>query len=138
MIEISTDQHRIDIHYIHQYLSTQSYWAQGIPLDIVKKSAENSLCFSVFKEDKQIGFARMVTDKATFCYLCDVFIDEKERGKGYAKLLMNYIMNHEDLQGLRRYMLGTKDAHTLYKPFGFKALIQPDRVMEIKVTNCYE
>ncbi|MBP6625576.1 MAG: GNAT family N-acetyltransferase [Chitinophagaceae bacterium] len=138
MIEISTDQHRIDVNYVHQYLSTQSYWAQEIPIELVRKSIEHSLCFAVFKENKQIGFARMVTDQATFCYLCDVFIDEQERGNGYAKLLMEAIMKHKELQGLRRYMLATKDAHTLYEPFGFKALQQPDRIMEIKVTNPYE
>ena len=136
-IQITKDKSKIQIDYVHNFLSKESYWAKNIPLDIVKKSIENSLCYTVLKEEKQIGFARVITDQASFCYLCDVFIDGKERGRGYSKLLMEYIMNDEVLQGLRRYMLGTLDAHGLYERFGFKSLSMPERIMEIRNSDIY-
>lgn len=136
-IQITKDKSKIQIDYVHNFLSKKSYWAKNIPLDIVKKSIENSLCYTVLKEENQVGFARVITDQASFCYLCDVFIDEKERGKGYSKLLMQFIMNDEVLHGLRRYMLATLDAHGLYKMFGFKSLSMPERIMEIKNSDIY-
>jgi len=136
-IQITKDKSKIQIDYVHNFLSKESYWAKNIPLDIVKKSIENSLCYTVLKEEKQVGFARVITDQASFCYLCDVFIDEKERRKGYSKLLMQFIMNDEVLHGLRRYMLATLDAHGLYQMFGFKSLSMPERIMEIKNSDIY-
>lgn len=133
---ISTDKDRLDIGYI-QYQLSHTYWATDIPRSIVERSIENSLCFGVYMEGQQIGFARMITDKATFAYLCDVFIDEGYRGQGISKWMMSVIMDHPDLQGLRRMMLGTKDAHGLYRQYGFKELMAPDRWMEISVPGIY-
>jgi GNAT superfamily N-acetyltransferase len=137
MISITTDKTKINLPFLHAYLSQVSYWAKGIPLETVEKSIEKSLCFIVLKEDVMIGFARMITDTATFCYLCDVFIDEAERGKGYSKRLMQFIMDYPELQGLRRYLLGTADAHGLYTQFGFTALSAPERMMEIRRQDVY-
>ncbi|MFD0941161.1 GNAT family N-acetyltransferase [Pedobacter boryungensis] len=133
----SDDSNLIDVNSVHHYLSTQSYWAKGIPLEIVQRSIHNSLCFGVYKDDKQVGFARWVTDRATFAYLCDVFIVEEFRGLGLSKKLMSLMMFHKDLQGLRTYTLGTLDAHRLYEQFGFKALAFPERRMEIIVKDIY-
>lgn len=116
---ISTDKKLLDIEVIHSYLAKQSYWAMNIPKEVVEKSILHSLCFGVFSVDKQIGFARLVTDQATFAYLADVFILEDYRGKGLSKWLMHSIHAHPDLQGLRRWVLGTKDAHGLYEQFGW-------------------
>ena len=138
MIHISTDKEKIDINMVYQYLSKESYWAKGIPLPRLQKAIENSLCFSVFKNEIQIGFARVITDQATFFYLCDVFIIENERKNGYSKILMDYIMRDPALQNLRRYMLATADAHGLYAQFGFTALKEPERIMEIKNVNVYQ
>src|ERR1051325_10218088 len=105
---ITTDKRRIDLPYIHAFLSS-SYWAQGIPEDTVRRSVEGSLCFSVFHKDQQVGFARVITDGASFAYLCDVFIDESYRGRGLSKWLMEVITAYPSLQGLRRFMLATRD-----------------------------
>jgi len=137
MIEISTNRSKIDIKFVHHYLSKISYWASNIPIELVQKSIENSMCFSVFKNEKQIGFARVVTDYATFAYLADVFIDEKFRGNGYSKKMMKFIVEHPDLKGIRRWMLMTKDAHGLYEQFNFSKIKKPDNAMEIKVENPY-
>jgi N-acetylglutamate synthase-like GNAT family acetyltransferase len=137
VICITTDISKIDILFVHDYLANHSYWARGIPLETVCKSIEHSLCFAVLKDDAMIGFARMITDKATFCYLCDVFIIEDQRGKGYSKMLMQTIMAYPELQGLRRYMLATFDAHGLYRQFGFEALSTPERIMEIQYQEVY-
>ena len=134
---ITTDISKMDILFVHDYLSNHSYWAKGIPLETVSKSIENSLCFAVLKDDVLIGFARMITDKATFCYLCDVFIIEDQRGNGYSKILMQTIMAYPELQGLRRFMLATVDAHGLYRQFGFDALLTPERIMEIQYQDVY-
>ncbi|MDI3319004.1 GNAT family N-acetyltransferase [Pinibacter soli] len=134
---ISTDKSKLDVAFIHHYLSVESYWAKNIPLDRVKKSIEGSLCFGLYLSGKQIGFARMITDGATFGYLCDVFIDSTHRGKGLSKWLMQTIMQHPDLQGLRRISLATKDAHGLYEQFGFKPLNDADRFMQIRLENAY-
>lgn len=137
-IKITTDRSRIDLDYVHNYLSKKSYWAKGISQHLVEKSVENSLCFSVFSNEKQIGFGRVVTDYATFAYLCDVFIDEDFQGKGFSKKLMESIMAHPDLQSIRRWMLMTWSAQGLYKQFGFSIAARPDRVMEISSPNMYQ
>ena len=134
---ISTDKEKMDIDVIHSFL-TRSYWAEGISKEIIRKSVEESLCFGVFENDKQVGFARMITDKATFAYLADVFIIEEFRGLGLSKWLMEVIMAHPDLQGLRRMMLATRDAHELYKKFGFNPLNNVDRWMHIHHPDVYK
>ena len=134
---ITTDTMKIDIPYIHQFL-TQSYWATGIPAEIIKKSIEGSLCFSVYFHEQQIGFARFITDKATFGYLADVFIDEAHRGKGLSKWLMEVMLGHPDLQGFRRMMLATRDAHELYRNYGFTELTFPERWMQIHNPDVYK
>jgi GNAT superfamily N-acetyltransferase len=134
--EISTDPARLDIDAIHAFL-TQSYWSPGIARATVARAIENSLCFGVFWQGQQVGFARMVTDKTTFAYLCDVYVLEAHRGHGVSKQLMEHVMKHPDLQGLRRMMLATRDAHGLYAQFGFTPLSAPDRIMEILKPNIY-
>ena len=116
---ISTDVSKLNVDLIYRYLSEESYWAKGIPKDVVEKSIANSLCFGVYCEDQQIGFARLVTDKATFAYLADVFILPGYRRQGLSKFLMQTIHAHPELQNLRRWWLGTKDAHGLYEQFGW-------------------
>jgi GNAT superfamily N-acetyltransferase len=132
--EISTDPARLDVDAIHAFL-TQSYWSPGIPRATVARAIANSLCFGVFWQGQQVGFARMVTDKTTFAYLCDVYVLEAHRGRGVSKQLMAHVMKHPDLQGLRRMMLATRDAHGLYAQFGFTPLSAPDRIMEVRLTN---
>lgn len=127
--QMSTDRQRIDIAAVHAFL-TQSYWSPGIPRGVVERAIENSLCFGVYFGAQQVGFARVITDKATFAYLADVFIIESHRGKGLSKWLMEFVTAHEELQGLRRFLLATKDAHALYAKFGFEALGNPSRIME--------
>lgn len=129
---ISTDKLKLDISLIHNYLNKESYWAKNIPLDIVQKSIDGALCFGLYHCKEQIGFARVVTDHATFAYLADVFITAGYRGRGLSKWLMEEIMNHTDLQGLRRWLLATRDAHGLYAQFGFKPLDKPERIMGLK------
>jgi len=119
---ISTDNSLLNVAVIHDYLSLQSYWANNIPLEVVEKSIKNSLCFGLFNDQQQVGFARLVTDKATFAYLADVFILPAHRGKGLSKWMIEVIQSHPELQGLRRWMLGTKDAHGLYEQFGWTVL----------------
>nr|WP_319998075.1 GNAT family N-acetyltransferase [uncultured Draconibacterium sp.] len=135
MIEISTDKKRLDIKVLHNYLSNESYWAKGRTLETVQRSIENSLCFGVYVENKQVGFARVITDYAVFAWLLDVFILPEFQGKGYGKKLMEVIITHNDLQGLRRWGLGTDDAHGLYKQFGFAPLHKPENMMEIICQN---
>lgn len=136
-IKISTDKSKLDLSIIHDYLANQSYWAKGIPLEIVKKSIENSICFGIYESEKQIGFARVISDCATFAYLCDVFVLEEYRGKGVSKFLMKCILQNPDFQGLRRWSLATYDAHGLYEQFGFKLISRPDRAMEILNMDVY-
>jgi N-acetylglutamate synthase-like GNAT family acetyltransferase len=130
---ISTDKALLQIPVIHQYLSVESYWAQNIPLAIVQQSIEGSLCFGIYTKDEQqqIGFARVITDQATFAYLADVFVLANYRGIGLSKWLMEYILQYPSLQTIRRFMLATQDAHGLYQQFGFKALEKPERLMQI-------
>lgn len=120
----------LDIDFIHDFLRNVSYWSKGIPKDVVVKSLDNSLCFGLFKEDKQIGFGRAVTDRATFAYLADVFVLESYRGQGLGKWLVECMLAHPDIESLRRWMLATADAHELYKQYGFTALKSPERLME--------
>ena len=135
---VNSKKSDLDIHCIHQFLS-QSYWAKGISLELVKKSIEGSLCFGIYTADKQqVGFARMITDKATFAYLADVFVVEQHRQQGLAKKLMQHILQHEELQGLRRLVLATRDAHKLYQQFDFKPLASPDIFMELHQAKIYQ
>jgi N-acetylglutamate synthase-like GNAT family acetyltransferase len=135
---ISTNLTDMDIDMIHDYLSN-SYWAKGIPKGVLEKAINNSLCFGVFsKSGEQIGFARIITDSATFAYLADVFILESHQGKGLSKWLMKNIISHPELQGLRRITLATKDAHGLYEKFGFKPLANPQIFMEVWKSNVYQ
>jgi GNAT superfamily N-acetyltransferase len=134
---ISTDKTRIDISYVHAFLQT-SYWAEQIPLDVVQRSITGSLCFGVYHRENQIGFARVITDEATFAYLADVFIDEAYRGKGLSKRLVETILSYPSLQGLRRFMLATRDAHGLYRQFGFSELTFVDRWMHIHWPDVYK
>ncbi|MBK9494327.1 MAG: GNAT family N-acetyltransferase [Xanthomonadales bacterium] len=127
--EISLDPRRIDIDAVHAFLRT-SYWAQAIPREIVAKSVANSLCVGAFSGGTQIGFARLVTDCATFGYLADVYVLSEHRGQGIAKRMLTTLMAHPDVQGLRRLMLVTRDAQRLYAECGFTALAAPDRHME--------
>jgi len=134
--EISTDPARLDLDVLHEYLSG-SYWAQSIPRAVIEKSVRNSLCFGVYKGGDQIGFARVITDYATFAYLADVFILEQWRERGLSTWMMECVMGHPDLQGLRRWALVTRDAHGLYRKFGFTALQSPGRWMEIFDPHIY-
>ncbi len=124
---ISTDSSLLNIDIVYNYLSQQSYWAMNIPRDVLEKSITNSLCFGLYHLDEQIGFARVITDKATFAYLADVFILEEQRGNGLSKWLMTVIQVHPELQCLRRWMLGTRDAHGLYEQFGWTVLDEDTR-----------
>lgn len=116
---LSTDKQKLDIGVVHQYLSSDSYWAAGIPAEVVQRSIDHSLCFGIYYSNEQVGFARVVTDRATFAYLADVFILPAHRGKGLSKWMVQFIHDHPELQGLRRWMLGTRDAHALYRQFGW-------------------
>jgi GNAT superfamily N-acetyltransferase len=122
---------------IHRYLSEESYWAKHIPRDLVERSIENSICFGAYDGDRQIGFARAVTDAATFAYIGDVFVLAPYRGRGVSKQLMQAMREHPDLQRLRRWHLLTYDAHALYEQFGFHKLDKPEWHMEIAVANPY-
>lgn len=133
----SSDRTRVDVDYVHQVVSTQLYWAKGIPFDVVKRSIENSFCFGIYTDSRQVGFARLVTDYATFAYLADVFIDEAYRGQGLSKRLMEFIFSIEELKIFRRMVLVTRDAHTLYERFGFEPLKSPQNYMELHRPNVY-
>ena len=136
-MRISCNIDGLDIGLIHQFLSEQSSWAKGISLELVSKSLHNSLCFGGFVDDKQVCFARVISDYATFANLVDVFVLPEHRGKGYSKLLMQAIMAHPQLQGLRRFTLATVDAHSLYSQFGFSAPHKPDTLMERYFPDIY-
>jgi GNAT superfamily N-acetyltransferase len=133
---ISTDSDRLDIDAIHAYL-TRSYWAGGISRDLVARSIAGSLCFGLYADNAQIGFARVITDRATFAYLADVYVLEAYRGFGLAKWLISVVVAHPDLQGLRRFMLATRDAHGLYEQYGFRTVESPRWLMEIVRVNPY-
>jgi GNAT superfamily N-acetyltransferase len=127
---ISTDKSLLDFEMIYKYLSEDSYWAKGIPAERLKKAIENSFCFGVYQQNKQVGLARVVTDKASFAYICDVFVLPEHRGLGLSKWLIQTITEHPELQGLRRWSLATADAHGLYSQFGFTPLSRPENWME--------
>jgi GNAT superfamily N-acetyltransferase len=129
--EISTDKQKLNVDLIFEYLDKQSYWGKGMPEEKLRIALENSICFGVYKNSAQVGLARVITDKATFAYLCDVFILEEHRGIGLSKWLMQTILSHQDLQGLRRWSLATADAHGLYSQFGFSVINNPDNWMQI-------
>ncbi len=128
---ISTDKKRLDPEAIHDYLSNHSYWAKGRTMEEVLRTIDHSLCFGVYHNREQIGFARVITDYTTFAYLADVYILESHRKQGLSRWMMEVILAHPQLQGLRRFMLATRDAHPLYEKFGFKSVSKPDRWMEI-------
>lgn len=134
---ISTDKNRLQIEVIQKFLSEDSYWAKNRTLEQTLTAIENSLCFGLYIEDKQIGFARVVSDFSTFAYLGDVFVLTEYRGKGLSKWLMKVMISHPQLEGLRRWVLATKDAHGLYSQFGFHGLKFPERWMELPAPNAY-
>lgn len=136
--EVSTDPARIDLDYVHRYLSQESYWAGAIPRDVVARSVANALSFGLYAPDgAQVGFARVITDRATFAWLPDVFIDPAQQGLGLGKALIDVLVAHPDLQNLRRFMLATADAHSLYERYGFTAVERPERLMVKLRTDLY-
>lgn len=136
--EISTDPHRLDLAVIHKFLAEDSYWSRAIPRSTVERAIDNSLCFGVYHRSAQVGFARVVTDRSTFALLADVFILKAHRGKGLSKELMRCVVDHPDLQRLRRFLLLTSDAHGLYSQFGFEPIGSPSRFMEVLRPNVYQ
>jgi GNAT superfamily N-acetyltransferase len=135
-LTISTDRSRLDRDAIHEFLRG-SYWAGGIPRELVDRSIDNSLCFGLYDGDRLVGFARVITDSATFAYLSDVFVLESHRRRGLGTWFMECVLSHPDLQNLRRWMLATADAHGLYRRVGFTALSKPERIMEKLLANAY-
>lgn len=136
MYDISTDPSRLDLDAIHAFLS-QTYWSPGIPRAVLDRAIANSICIGAFDGSAQVGFVRVVSDRATFAYLADVYVLEAHRGKGLSKRMVEHALGHPDLQGLRRLLLATRDAHGLYAKFGFKPLAAPDRMMEIHRPDAY-
>jgi N-acetylglutamate synthase-like GNAT family acetyltransferase len=134
---VDTETSRLDLDVIHEFLA-RSYWSPGIPRQLVERAMQNSLCFGLFCESEQIGYARVVTDKSSFAYLADVFVLEAWRGRGLSKFIVECIKSHPDLQNLRRWMLATRDAHGLYAQFGFTPIKNPERLMEIVDPNIYQ
>jgi GNAT superfamily N-acetyltransferase len=134
--EVSTKSERLDVKAIHAFLAG-TYWSLGIPFATVERAIKNSVCVGAYVEGRQVGFARVVTDKATFAYLADVYVLEPHRGNGLSKRMMENLFQLEELQGLRRMMLATRDAHFLYEKFGFKSLAVPARFMERHNPNVY-
>ena len=135
---ISTDRARLDVALIHDFIANQSYWGQGRALAVVQRSLDNSLNFGLYNDTQQVGFARVVTDYATFAWIADVFVLEEHRGRGLSKWLMEVMLSHPRLQGFRRWVLATKDAHLLYERFGFIPLHRPERWMERPDPNMQE
>lgn len=134
---ITTDKNKLDLIAIHDYLSNHAYWSKNIPFETVKNSVEHSLNFGLFWNDQQVGFARIITDFATIAYLGDVYILPEHRGKGLSKLMMQTVMSHASIQGLRRWILLTGDAHGLYKKFGWKEISKPELYMELHNPTVY-
>lgn len=134
--EISTETQRLDVKAIHAFLSA-AYWSPGIPFEVVQRAVANSVCVGAYKADAQVGFARMVTDKATFAYMADVYVLEEHRGRGLSKRMVQALLELQELQGLRRMVLVTRDAHGLYAGFGFTPLSNPARFMERHNQNAY-
>jgi GNAT superfamily N-acetyltransferase len=136
-IEVDTDPMRLDVALVHRFLA-DSYWARGIPRATVEAAIRGSLCFGLYEHGAQVGFARLITDRATFAYLADVFVLESHRGRGLAKVLMEALVAHPEMQGLRRWVLATRDAHALYAQYGFRPLAAPDRFMERHDPHVYD
>jgi GNAT superfamily N-acetyltransferase len=136
---VSDRKDLLQLDRVHAFLSTKAYWCLGIPLEVVERAAANSLCFGAYRasDSVQVGFARVVTDQATFAWICDVYVEESARGHGISKELMKAVMAHPSLHGLRRICLGTHDAHELYKQFGFYVTKTPENWMEIKDDQIY-
>ena len=134
--EVSEDKSRLDLDAIHQFLS-QSYWAAGIPKEVLQRAIDNSLCIGVYFGSNQVGFARVVTDKATFAYLADVYVLESHRNKGLARMIMDRVESHPELKGIRRRMLVTRDAHGLYDKYGYRSPQHPENILEIRLANPY-
>lgn len=137
-LDISTDKARLDIALIHRFLSEESAWARGIARELVERSIAHSLCFGAYLDGAQVGFARVVTDQATYAYLVDVFVVEAQRGRGHSKALMEAVMAHPALQGLRRFSLATSTAHGLYAQFGFAPPQRPQSLMERYFPQLYQ
>nr|WP_241025239.1 GNAT family N-acetyltransferase [Burkholderia sp. Ac-20384] len=136
-MRFSTDKRELDVDAIFDFLHRDAYWSLGIPRDVVERAIEGSLCFGAYVGDRLVGFARLVTDHATFAYLCDVFVLPAERGNGYGRALIDHVFAQEMVQGLRRIMLVTSDAHELYRPVGFELSANPERMMEIRRPDIY-
>jgi len=134
---VSTDPAKLDVMAIHAFL-TRAYWSEQIPRDVIERAVQHSLCFGLLEGPAQIGLARVVTDYATFAYLCDVYVLESHRGRGLGKWLIKCVMAHPQLQGLRRFNLVTRDAHGLYAPHGFKPLAKPENHMERHKPDIYK
>lgn len=134
---ISTDKSKLDVNYIHRYLSDASYWAKNIPVDVLRTSIDNAFCVGAYHRGKQVGFGRLITDYATFGYLADIFVDEAHRGRGLSKQIVAAVLGQPFVSGLRRLMLGTRDAHGLYARYGFSPLKNPDVFMEIHRPDIY-
>lgn len=134
--EITCDRARIDVAAAHAFLS-KSYWSPGVPIAVVRKAIENSVCVAALCDGKQVGLARAVTDRATFAYLADVYVLDQHRGRGLSRQMVQKLLDHPDLQGLRRILLVTRDAHALYEKFGFKPLANPGRMMELHNPDVY-
>lgn len=126
----STDRSRVDIDLVHAFLSSESYWVPGIRREFVERAIEHSICFGVYENERQIAFARVISDCAGFAWLADVFVVAEHRGGGIGKRLIEFVLEHPDLQRIRRFMLATRDAHGLYEGFGFTPLAHPERLME--------
>ncbi|MGU7779010.1 GNAT family N-acetyltransferase [Burkholderia sp. PU8-34] len=136
-LRFSTDHRDLDCDAVYDFLHRDAYWSKGIPRDVFDRSIAHSLCFGAYVTDKQVGFARLVTDYATFAYLCDVFVFPDERGNGYGRALIDHVFAQDMVQGLRRIMLVTSDAHELYRPVGFEPPANPERLMEIRRPDIY-
>jgi GNAT superfamily N-acetyltransferase len=136
-LEITTDRARLDVDAIHAFLAGESYWARGIPIELVRRSIENSICFGMLDGARQAGFGRVITDRATHAHLCDVYVLPAYRGRGLGRWLMECVMSHPDVQGVRKFSLATRDAHGLYAPFGFAPISRPDWAMEIRRADPY-
>jgi N-acetylglutamate synthase-like GNAT family acetyltransferase len=134
---ISDDAARLDLDCIHAFISRESYWARGIPRELVAKTISHSLCWGVYDTGGQVGFARVISDRATFAYLCDVYVEPEHRGRGLSKALVAAVLAHPDLQNLRRWMLVTADAQSLYEQFGFRVVTKPECHMEIHRPGIY-
>lgn len=134
--EVDTDPARLDLDVVHGYLQ-RSYWAEGIPRRTVEASVRRSLCFGLYRGGEQIGFARVISDRATFAWLCDVFVLEEWQGRGLGSWLVECVLAHPELQGLRRLLLATRDAHAVYRKLGFESLARPEAYMERRNRDLY-